>query len=73
MRRTVTMTMIVIGLVLMVVSYFAFAAPWGATRVENADPRVPFAGLFFVIGILLTFSAALVYELMKDTRATGGD
>lgn len=69
MRRTVTLTMVVVGLVLMAVSYFAFAAPWGASGVDNSDPRVPFAGLFFTVGVLLTFSAAVVYEVMKDSRA----
>lgn len=68
MRRTITIVMVVAGLGLMALSYFGLAAPWGASSVDNADPRVDFAGLIFIVGVLLTFSAALVYELMSDRR-----
>ena len=65
-RRTVTIAMVVLGLGLMVLSYFGLAAPWGATSVDNSDPRMDFAGLIFIVGVLVTFSAALVYELLPD-------
>ena len=68
MRKRVTIAMVVVGVALMAVSYFGLAAPWGASSVENSDPRVDFAGLFFVVGVLLTFSAALVYELLPERR-----
>ncbi len=66
MRRTLTILMVVAGLALMAISYFGLAAPWGASSVDNADPRMDFAGLVFIVGVLLTFSAALVYELLPD-------
>jgi hypothetical protein len=59
--------MIVIGLVLMVVGYFS-AAPWGADTVANSDPRFPFSPTVFVLGVIVAFSAAIVYELMPDRR-----
>ncbi len=66
MRRGLTIGMVVVGLGLMVLSYFGLAAPWGASSVDNADPRLDFAGFFFIVGVLLTFSAAVVYELLPD-------
>ena len=68
MRRTLTILMVGAGLALMAISYFGLAAPWGASSVDNADPRMDFAGLVFIVGVLLTFSAALVYELMPEIR-----
>lgn len=66
MRRGLTIGMVVVGLGLMVLSYFGLAAPWGASSVDNSDPRLDFAGFFFIVGVLLTFSAAVVYELLPD-------
>jgi hypothetical protein len=64
--------MIVVGVVLMVVSYLGLAAPWGAESVSNSDPRMPFAPLVFVIGLMLAFGSALVYEMLPD-RADDGE
>lgn len=68
MRRTITLLMVLGGLVLMVVSFFFLAAPWGATAVENSNPRVQFAPALFVLGVLLVFLSAVVYELIPDRR-----
>jgi hypothetical protein len=65
MRRTLTGAMIGIGLILMVIGYFG-AAPWGAESVANSDPRFGFAPALFVLGVIVAFSAALVYELLPD-------
>ena len=67
MRRNITGAMIVGGIVLMLVGYMG-AAPWGADTVANSDPRFSFAPAIFVIGVIVAFSAALVYELMPDRR-----
>lgn len=66
MRRILTIGMIVVGISLMVVAYFGLAAPWGAESVENSDPRLEFAPLVFVLGIMLAFGSAIVYELLPD-------
>lgn len=72
MRRTWTLLSVAIGLTLMIVSYFGLAAPWGADTVANSNPRVEFAPLLFVLGVMAVFGAALVYELLPD-RSSGDD
>ena len=67
MRRATTFTMIVSGLVLMVIG-FAGAAPWGADSVANSDPGFVFAPLVFIVGIMLAFGAAVVYEILPNRR-----
>lgn len=68
MRKTVTLSMIVGGLALMVLSYFAFSAPWGTDSVDNSNPRVQFGAALFVVGVISAFLSAVVYELMPDRR-----
>lgn len=65
MRRTLTVAMIVVGVGLMLIGY-AFAAPWGADSVSNSDPRLPFSPAIFVLGVVVVFSSALVYELIPN-------
>jgi len=65
MRRTITLGMVVGGIVLMLIGYLG-AAPWGADTVANSDPSFGFAPALFVLGVIVAFSAALVYELMPD-------
>ena len=67
MRRTLTVGMIVGGVLLMLIGYLG-AAPWGADTVANSDPAFIFAPGVFVIGVIVAFSAALVYELLPDRR-----
>lgn len=66
MRRTLTIVFLVGGLVLMVVSYFFLAAPWGASGVKFSNPRLPFAATLFLIGILAAVGSAVVYEVFPD-------
>lgn len=66
MRRLWTWALIVVGVALMAISYFFLAAPWGEDTVANSDPRLEFAPLLFVVGVILAFSAAVVYELLPD-------
>ena len=68
MRRTITLLMILGGLAVMAVSYFFLSAPWGTTAVKYSDPRLQFAPLLFVVGVVLIFSAAVFYEVKSDRR-----
>lgn len=65
MRKALSVGMVLAGLGLMLLGFF-LAAPWGASSVGNADPRMPFAPAVFVVGVIFVFSAALVYELLPD-------
>ncbi len=67
MRRALTVGLIALGFVLMIVGYFA-SAPWGAESVSNSDPGFAFAPAVFVLGVIVAFSSALVYELYDDRR-----
>lgn len=76
MRRFLTAAMITAGIALMVVSYVGLSAPWGAWGVGNSDPRLPFAPALFILGVVLTFGSALVYEILPerdDRRGAGTD
>jgi nitrate/nitrite transporter NarK len=66
MRKGLTIGMIVVGIALMVISYFGLTAPWGARSVANSNPRMQFAPLVFVVGVMMTFGSALVYEMLPD-------
>lgn len=67
-RRLFTSLFLIVGILLMAVSYFLWTAPWGAIEVSNSDPRVQFAPAIFVLGVILAFSSALVYELLPDRK-----
>ncbi len=67
MRSRITLAIVVLGIVLMVVGY-SLSAPWGATGVADSNPRVDFAPTIFVLGVVTTFSAALVYELVPSRK-----
>ncbi len=70
MRKTLSLSMVVLGFALQAISYFALAAPLGTpTSPAYADPRLPFAPLLFIVGVALVFLAAVVYELMPDKNA----
>jgi hypothetical protein len=65
MRTTLTVLMVLGGFALQAVSYFFLAAPWGIpTSPVYSDPRVPFAPALFILGVMLVFLAAVVYELL---------
>ncbi|MEE9154635.1 MAG: hypothetical protein V3U42_11150 [candidate division NC10 bacterium] len=68
MRKTITLSMVVGGFALQVVSYFFLAAPLGIPVNESfSNPRVPFAAGIFVLGVMLVFVAAVVYELLPES------
>lgn len=52
--------MVVSGFALMALSYFGLAAPWGFHA-----PRIPYAPLVFIIGVVLVYTSAIAYELKK--------
>lgn len=67
MRKTLTFVMVLGGFALQAISYFFLSAPLG-TPVNEAfsNPRVPFAAGFFVLGVMLVFIAAVVYEVLPE-------
>ena len=69
MRVLLTLLMVVAGFALQAVSYFYLTAPLGIpSSPVYSDPRVPFAPLIFIVGVMLVFLAAVVYELMPDKQ-----
>ncbi len=67
-RRTLTVGLIVGGVLLMAVSYFFLAAPWDGAEEAAGNPRLEFAPLLFVIGVIMAFASAIVYELLPDRK-----
>lgn len=65
-RRTITLTFLFVGIILVIVSYFFLSAPWGSDSVENSNQRMQFAPALLVIGVILAFLSAVVYELLPD-------
>ncbi len=70
MRKLIAGLMLVGGAVLVVASYFFLAAPWGfpPRGVEFSDPLMPFAPLLFVLGGIIMWLAAVVFEIMPVKR-----
>jgi uncharacterized membrane protein len=70
MRTAVSLSMVILGFALAAVSYFFLAAPIGQpTSPAYSDPRLPFAPLLFIAGIVLVFLAAAVYEIMPEKKS----
>lgn len=66
MRKTMFWLTLLAGLALAIIG-FMLAAPIGPVAdPATSQPGVPFAPTIFVLGILLLFSSAAVYELMPD-------
>lgn len=69
MRVVLTFAVLIGGIALALVSYLFFAAPIGVADNESfSNPRVPFASALFVLGLMLVFTSALVYELLPSRR-----
>ncbi len=65
MRKFWTLLLVIMGFALQIMSYFYWAAPLGVpTSPAYSNPVVPFAALIFVLGVMMVFIAALVYELI---------
>ncbi|MFQ5419594.1 MAG: hypothetical protein ACE5EY_04450 [Anaerolineae bacterium] len=70
MRKTLTALLVIVGFALQAISYFFLAAPLGTpTSAAFSNPRMPFAPLVFIIGVMLVFLAAVAYELMPDKES----
>ena len=67
MRRTVTLGLVLLGVVLMVIGYLA-AAPWGSSSVSDSDPAFTGAPTLFLLGIASVVASAVVYEVLSDKR-----
>lgn len=65
MKRLITIVMLVVGLALMVVTYFFGAAPWCNTEVACSNPRVEWSPALFVLGVIIAFSSACYYQVSK--------
>jgi len=66
-RRSIVVLMVVAGFALQAVAYVLLAAPLGIpTAVRFSNPRVPFAPALFIVGVMLVFLSAVVYEVMRD-------
>lgn len=72
MRRRVTLTMIVAGFALQAVAYFLLGARLGIpSSPAFSNPRVHYAPLVFIVGVVYVFVAAIVYELLPDRGDDG--
>lgn len=68
-RKAAFFLTLIAGVGLAVISYFFLAAPLGTPTSDSfSNPRVPFAAGFFVLGVVITFLSAVVYELIPDRR-----
>ncbi|HXF82906.1 MAG TPA: hypothetical protein VNN19_09170 [bacterium] len=72
MRATLTRVIVLAGLILAAMS-FALALPLRipgvtvfATAPAGSDGAVPYLPALFILGIMLVFLAAVVYELLPD-------
>jgi len=62
MRKTVAILFILLGVVLSAGGFF-LAIPQDPL---GSSPKMPFASLVFILGVMLVFLSAVVYELMPD-------
>jgi hypothetical protein len=67
MRTILALLMVIGGFVLQAVSFFLWAAPLGPpTSPVFSNPRLPFAPALFILGVMIVFLAAVVYELLPE-------
>ncbi len=67
MRRTVLFILTLLSGIALAVIGFALSAPIGATTgPEISDPRMEFAPVLFLVGVVLVFGSAVVYEIARD-------
>ena len=67
-RGVITITMILVGLLLMGFAYFGGAARWCADDVACSNPRLEWSPALFILGVVIAFSSALYYEVARGKR-----
>ena len=73
MRRIVVFTWMATGFFLQAAVYFGLAAHVGIPQSPSySNPRIPFAGLIFIAGVMMVFLSAVIYELLPG-RANDAD
>ncbi len=65
MRKTMFLLTLLVGLASAVIG-FLLSAPLGHASPIVSDPVVSFAPTIFVLGVILLFTSAVVYELYPD-------
>ncbi len=71
-RGVIAVAMAVAGFALQAVTYLFLATPIGKpSSVRFSNPRVPFAPALFILGVMLVFIAAIVYELLPERGDRG--
>ncbi len=65
-RRTLFAITLIIGLALAVAGFFLSAPIGPPDSPKYSNPELDFAPLVFLVGVILTFSSAVVYELASD-------
>lgn len=66
-RGVIAVALAVAGFALQALTYLFLATPIGKpTSVRFSNPRVPFAPALFILGVMLVFIAAVVYELLPE-------
>lgn len=70
MRKLLMIHLLVIGAVITVATYLLLAAPWGfpPDNESFSNPRLDFAPVLFILGIVMMFSGVLVYELLPESK-----
>lgn len=67
MRRKITLLMVLVGFLFQIDAYLFLAARIGSTSGPwISNPRVPFAPVIFIVGVMFVFIAAIVYETMSE-------
>lgn len=67
-RSIITGIIILVGIGLMVVSFFFLGTPNCNTSVACSDPKVPFAAGLFVLGIVIAYSSGIFYSVYKGQK-----
>lgn len=69
-RALLVWGIVMVGFALQAVSYFFLAAPLGISTNESfSNPRMPYASALFIVGVMVVFLAAVIYELLPDKDA----
>jgi hypothetical protein len=65
-RTTLSALTLLTGVVLVVLGFFLSAPIGPTTEPVYSNPKLDFAPLMFVVGVVLMAGSAIVYELSRD-------